>query len=110
MQPAELMDALLALAKEAGLEVRMASGSPGEGPPPSGVCRVRGEVWVVLSSIDPVEVQLDVLSDVLRTHYGDFIESRYLSPAVRARLTHRHTCVSSTAEGNRKERSPSNDQ
>ena len=86
MQPAELMDALLALAKDAGLEVRGASRSGSEGPPPNGVCRVRGEVWVVLSSIDPVEVQLDVLSDALKTHCGDFIESHYLPPAVRARL------------------------
>ena len=89
MDDAELMEALRALAREAGIEVRGAgrSGGDSESPPASGVCRVRGAVWVVLSASDPLETQLDVLADALRTHASALIEGRYLLPAVRARLS-----------------------
>jgi hypothetical protein len=50
------------------------------------VCRVRGELWVVLSSSDPAEVQLRVLAEALRGHAADLIEDSYLPPAVRALL------------------------
>ena len=65
------MEALLGLARDAGLEVRIVHanrGSDVEIPPASGTCRVRGEVWVVLSTSDPMEVRLEVLADALR-HY-----------------------------------------
>ena len=89
MQPADLMQALMALAGEAGLEVRVAgSGSRGdpELPTASGVCRVRGATWVVLSQSDSVDVQLDVLAAALRSHASELLEGRYLPPAVRERL------------------------
>ncbi len=86
MEAAALMEALLDLASEAGLEVRTASGSGMEPLPPSAVCRVKGEPWVVLSTADPVEVQLDVLAGALREHAGGLLDRRFLPPAVRARL------------------------
>ena len=89
MEPAELMQALLALAGEAELEVRLARpGSRGEPefPTASGVCRVRDATWVVLSQADSVDVQLDVLAGALRTHAAALLEERYLPPAVRQRL------------------------
>jgi len=92
MEASEMMDALLELAEEAELEVRVVGrkgGVDGETPPTSAVCRVRGAVWVVLSAADPVEVQLDVLADALRPHAAELLETRYLSPAVRRRLAHR---------------------
>jgi hypothetical protein len=50
------------------------------------VCRVRGRVWVVLSSSDPVAIQLGVLGAALRDHASELVEARYLAPAVRAFL------------------------
>jgi hypothetical protein len=81
---------MIDLARDAGFEVRVSG--PGrmgelEVPPASGTCRVRGAVWVVLSSADPVEVQLDVLAGALRTHAADLLESRYVLPAIRERVT-----------------------
>ena len=92
MEASEIMDAFLALAEEAKLEVRVVGRQgcvDGETPPASAVCRVRGAVWVVLSAADPVEVQLDVMADALRAHAAELLETRYLSPAVRRRLAHR---------------------
>jgi hypothetical protein len=89
VQPADLMKALVELANEAELEVRLAGASPGgdfEPPTASGVCRLRDATWVVLSQADPVDVQLDVLAGALREHAGAVLEERYLPPAVRQRL------------------------
>lgn len=89
MENAELMKALLEIADGAGLEVRSPAGRPaGEGEPAlsSAVCRLRGDVWVVLSGQDPVEVQIDVLARALREHAADYLEGHFLPPAVRARL------------------------
>ena len=83
----EVLEALLALTRESGLEVRtVGAAGGGEVPPTSGTCRVRGEVWVVLSRADPIEAQSAALADALRRHAGDFLESRYLPPALRARI------------------------
>lgn len=90
MQAAELMDALLDLAAEAEIEVRsVAGGLPGdgEGNAGSGVCRVQGRIFVVLSGADPVDIQLDVLAQALREHAAVLVEGRFLPPAVRARLS-----------------------
>lgn len=89
MEPADLMRALVELADEAGLEVRVAgAGSHGasELPTASGVCRVRDATWVVLSQSDSVDVQLDVLAGALRSYASALLEERYLPPAVRQRL------------------------
>jgi hypothetical protein len=87
MQSADLMQALLDLADEVGLEVRpVRAGVEGEPPLASGVCRVKGRVWLVLSSADPVDVQVAALGAALAAHAGEALEDRYLPPAVRAAL------------------------
>ena len=86
MEPSQVLEALLDVAREAGLEVRPVRSSalePGEAQPASAVCRVKGRVWVMLSSVDPVAIQLDVLAGALREHARDVIERRHFAPAVR---------------------------
>jgi hypothetical protein len=85
MEGPELLSALIELAGEAGLRVR-AAGPAGEGPLESGVCRVRGELWLVLSASDPVAHRIDVVARALRAHAAPFLESRWLPPALRARI------------------------
>jgi len=82
----ELLDQLIALAREAGLEVRAAQGGEPGLPLTSGVCRVRGELWLVVVPSDPLEDRIEVVADALRTHAAAFLESRYLPPALRERL------------------------
>jgi hypothetical protein len=89
MEASEILAALLDLAREAGLEVRPVGRSGLEAeevPPGSAVCRVRGAIWVMLSSADPVAIQLEVLAEALRRHAPSLIEERHLPPAVRALL------------------------
>ncbi len=87
MQAADLMQALLDLADEVGLEVRpVRAGVEGEPPLASGVCRVKGRIWLVLSSADPVDVQIASLGSALVAHAGDALEERFLPPAVRGVL------------------------
>ena len=89
MSPAEVLAALVALCREAGLEVRRVRGSPeapGEPPARSALCRVRGAHWLVLSDADGVEERIAAAADALRRLAPDLVEARYLPPAVRARL------------------------
>jgi hypothetical protein len=89
MHPSELLDQLLDLARAADLEVRhVRAGAAGEGDVAthSGTCRVKGRVWVLLVASDDVEERIDVLGGALATHARDFLESRYLPPAIRERL------------------------
>ena len=83
------MEALVSLARDAGLEVRGASAERVDGDPAvvSNTCRVRGAVWVVLSSADPLDVRIDVLAGAIREHAGWIADTRFLPPAVRERLT-----------------------
>jgi len=81
------MQALMDLAGAVGLEVRVVGrGEAGDSPPASAVCKVRGELWVVLSSNDPTDVQLEVLARALRENAAELIEDSYLPPAVRSLL------------------------
>lgn len=75
------MEALLDLAREVDLPVRLVA--PLEGDTASALCRVHGRTWVVLSRSDPVSVQIDVLASGLRACAGDALADRYLPPAVR---------------------------
>lgn len=89
MEQSEILEVLLDLARDAKLEVRPVSAGAGEDgllPPTSAVCRVRGVVWVMLSSADPVSIQLRVLAEALRDHAAEISEGRFLPPAVRAAL------------------------
>lgn len=87
MEAAELMQALMDLAGQAELEVRVVGrAEAGEPPPASAVCRVRGQLWVVLSASDPTDLQLEVLARALRESAAELIDDSYLPPAVRALL------------------------
>jgi len=88
MHPVELLDQLADLARAAGLEVREIRGAAGEGEASagSGICRVKGDIWVLLAASDSLDERIDVLARALATHAREFLESRYLPPAVRERL------------------------
>ena len=89
MEPSEVLVALLELAGEVNLEVRLLHGqdSPDtEFPPTSSCCRVKGKAWVVLSANDPVKVHIEVLSQGLRNEAGTTLAARYFPPAIRQLL------------------------
>lgn len=89
MNPEELHRELIELARSAGFEVRRASGRTGADrdlPIASGVCRVRGTIWVVLAATDSLAERSLVLADALKTHASEWLETRYLPPALRQML------------------------
>ncbi len=89
MTSEEMLDALVELARIAEIDVRvLPRGSARDGEPPaqSAVCRVRGQLWVVLAAVDPVEDQVEVMAGALQQHAASVLEGRYLPPAVRDRL------------------------
>jgi hypothetical protein len=89
VDPADLVRQLVDLAEAAGFEVRSLPGpASAEGPEAaaSGVCRVRGATWVLLDPTDPIEDRIAVLVEALRRHAPEFLEDRYLPPALRERL------------------------
>lgn len=89
MSPQALQEELVGLAETAGFEVRRSTGSLEDDqllPVGSGVCRLRGVVWVVLTPGEPVEEQNAVLAAALREHATSLLESRYLVPALREYL------------------------
>jgi len=89
VDPAELVRQLVDLAEAAGFEVRPLRGSAfgeSERAASSGVCQVRGSTWVLLDPADPVEDHIAVLVAALKTHAPDFLETRYLPPALRERI------------------------
>ena len=89
MNPESLLVALVELAEAAGLKVRAirpGTGADGDFPATSGVCRLRGKLWVLLAASEPVEAQTEVIARALRENCGEFLEGRYLPPAIRARI------------------------
>ncbi len=91
MEKTEILEALLELVRDAGLEIRSVGAGAnrewgGELPPASAVCRVKDAVWVVLSAADPPEAQISVLAQALSEHAGDWLESRFIPPAIRELL------------------------
>jgi len=92
MTDAQLLEAFLDLARELALEVRVVgsraarSGLDSESPPASALCRVKGQLWVVLSAADPASEQIDLLARALQIHAGAALEERHLAPALRQRL------------------------
>jgi len=86
VERAALLRELVDLAHDAGLEVRpggRTAGGEGDVALSSGVCRLRGRVWVVLAAGDSLEDQIEVMSGALRSHAAAFLEGRWLPPAVR---------------------------
>ena len=89
MNPEALQEELVELARAAGFEVRRSTGNPASDrdlPISSGVCRVRGSIWVVLTPSEPFHEQNTVLASALRDHAASMLETRYLTPALRAWL------------------------
>jgi hypothetical protein len=82
----QLLDTLVGLAEEAGISVRVAGAGEGELPPRSGLCRVRGNLLLVLSAAEPLEARIEATAAALFAHGGALLEGRFLPPAVRERL------------------------
>jgi hypothetical protein len=86
LAPRDLLEGLLELAAAAELEVRVLSAAAGaaeHAPTGSAACRVGGRVWVVLAPSDPPLHQARVLAGALTRFRAEFLESRFLSPALR---------------------------
>lgn len=83
METAEILDRLVELAREAGIDVRVLARGGAEVSPESAVVKVRGEVWVVLAEADLPEQRVAVLARALREHAGELLGQRYLPPALR---------------------------
>jgi hypothetical protein len=80
------LEALLELASAASLEVRVLSAAARAAelaPSGSATCRVGDRIWVVLSPEDPVSHQSRVLAEALARHRAEFLEGRFLTPALR---------------------------
>lgn len=86
MEGRALLEALIAVAEGAGMRVRVLPRTGEEPSPRSGVCRIRGELWLLLAPGDPVEDQIEAVADALRRYAGAALEGRWLPPAVRRRL------------------------
>ncbi|MFP8878355.1 MAG: hypothetical protein AAEJ52_15970 [Myxococcota bacterium] len=85
MSPEQIHEELLALARSAGFDVRGVDRNS-DLPVASGVCRVRGSIWVILAATESLEERSEVLVEALRAHASSMLSDRYLPPAVRARL------------------------
>jgi hypothetical protein len=86
MSPEALHGELVELARLAGFEIRRSSKSPAgdrDLPISSGVCQLRGLIWVVLAPTDSFEQQNAALASALREHAAPLLETRYLPPALR---------------------------
>jgi hypothetical protein len=87
MEPPALRDALVELARECGLSVRVLRAGP-DTPPglASGPARVRGAAWVVLVASDPLGAQIGALTAGLVRFARAQVDARYLPPAMREAL------------------------
>jgi len=83
VEPAEILDRLVELAREAGIDVRVLGRGGSDVSPESAVVRVRGELWVVLAEADLPEQRIAVVARALREHAAPLLEGRYLPPALR---------------------------
>ena len=81
-----MLELLTGLAEEAGIAVRVARSGDSELPPRSAVCRVHGRLLLVVSAAEPMEARIEAVADALRAHGADWLEGRFLPPAVRERL------------------------
>jgi hypothetical protein len=84
-----LLDFLVELAQEAGVKVRVIPRSAAaelEPLPRSGICRIRGDPWLLLASGESLEDRIEAAATAVRVHAPAVLEGRYLPPAVRERL------------------------
>ena len=98
MESRQLLDALVGLAEEAGITVRVTGAGESDLPPRSGLCRVRGSLLLVLSAAEPLEARIEAAAAALGAHGGALLEGRFLPPAVRERL---ERAVASQSRGSR---------
>jgi len=84
-----LLDFLVELAQEAGIQVRVIPGSGAvvDLPPRSGICRIRGAPWLLLAADESLEDRIEAAATAVRTHAPGALEGRFLPPAVRDRLS-----------------------
>lgn len=81
----DILEALFELASEAGFEIRAAGRlSPDDPPLESGVCRLRGRLYIVLSANESAAMQIHTLAAALREHAAEILENRHLPPAIRS--------------------------
>ena len=86
MSDKDLLEALLELAHEAELEVRILSAHAAaaeNAPTESAAARVGARIWVVLAPNDPPDHQARVLGATLARHRAEFLEGRFVTPALR---------------------------
>ena len=86
MPAKDLLEALLELAHDAELEVRVLSAHAAaaeNAPTESAAARVGARIWVVLAPNDPPEHQARILAETLAAHRREFLEARFLAPALR---------------------------
>jgi hypothetical protein len=86
VDPRDLLEGLLELAAAAELEVRVLSAAASaaeHAPMGSSACRVGSRIWVVLAPSDPPMHQARVLAGALARYRAEFLETRFLSPALR---------------------------
>jgi len=86
MEPPALRDALVELASDCGIAVRVLRGAADAPGLASGPALVRGAPWVVLLASDPAGVQVDALAAGLLRYARAQLDARYLPPAVRDAL------------------------
>lgn len=98
MRDEDRVAALLELAQAAALEVRVLSAHAAaeEGAPrQSRVGRVASRVWVLIVPDDPPAHQAAALAQALGRFRADFLEERFVPPALRAFIA---ACTGSTGE------------
>lgn len=87
MESDDLLNHLLTLARAAGVEVRETTGTPeSDAGPHSATCRLRGQLWVILVTGDPIQDRISALADALDQADPGWLETHYLPPALRTRL------------------------
>ena len=86
MERTELLDCLLDLAGELGIAVRrhkFRQGVTDEPLPRTGLCRVRGEAWLLVMEHEPIEDRIAAVAGALRESAPAELEGRYLPPRIR---------------------------
>jgi hypothetical protein len=83
-----LLDFLVELAVQAGIQVRVMprSAEDFQPAPHSGTCRIRGAPWLLLAAGEPLEDRIEAAARAVRALAPEVLERRYLPPAVRERL------------------------
>lgn len=86
MERTELLDCLLDLAGELGMDVRrhkLRRVGTDEPLPRTGLCRVRGEAWLLVMEHEPIEDRIAAVAEALRESASEQLEERYLPPRIR---------------------------